>query len=169
MGAAAVISLAEVREKKQRTEYRRQLHEQFDLWLDTLEEQMTEPKPTLEQITRAVWEVRQELTGGLAEALVEQRYRTEHEQRNAPCPQWCDENLRCTRTRPACATGPAAGESCGPSAGGFLCAKGLVCCSRCRSEDASVPGCDYTCSFPCNPGDYQPGLCQDGCVHDVNQ
>src|SRR5438445_682946 len=69
MGAAAVISLAEVREKRQRAEYRRQLHEQFDLWLDTLEEQMKEPKPTLEQITRAVWAQRQGLTGGLVEGL----------------------------------------------------------------------------------------------------
>ena len=48
---------------------------------------MTEPKPTLAQITRAVWEVRQELTGGLAEAVVEQRYRAEQAQRRAPCPQ----------------------------------------------------------------------------------
>lgn len=87
MGAAAVISLAEVREKKQRAEYRRQLHEQFDLWLDTLEEQMKDPKPTLEQITRAVWEQRQALTGKLVEAVVEQRYGRDQEQPHAPCPQ----------------------------------------------------------------------------------
>ncbi len=30
MGAAAVISLAEVREQKQRAQIRRQLHEQFE-------------------------------------------------------------------------------------------------------------------------------------------
>ncbi len=87
MGAAAVISLAEVREKKQRAAYRRQLHEQFDRWLDTLEEQMKEPKPTLEQITRAVWVQRQTLTGRLVEAVVEQRYEREQEQRQAPCPR----------------------------------------------------------------------------------
>ena len=87
MGAAAVISLAEVREKKQRTEYRRQLHEQFDLWLDTLEEQMKEPKPTLEQITGAVWAQRQALTGRLVAAVVEQRYGQEQAQEHAPCPQ----------------------------------------------------------------------------------
>ena len=65
--------MAAVREQKQRAECRQQLHERFDRWLDTLEEQVKEPKPTLEQITRTVWEVRQELTGGLAETLVAQR------------------------------------------------------------------------------------------------
>ena len=87
MGAAAVISLAEVREKKQRAEFRRQVHEQLDEWLDTVEEQMKAPKPTLEQITRAVWAQRQGLTGGLVEALVEQRYGKEQAQQQAACPQ----------------------------------------------------------------------------------
>ncbi|MBI3302823.1 MAG: ISKra4 family transposase [Deltaproteobacteria bacterium] len=87
MGAAAVISLAEVRERKQRAEVRQQLHEQFDHWLDTLEEHVKEPKPTLEQLTRAVWALRQELTGQLSTALVEQRYRAEQAQHHAPCPQ----------------------------------------------------------------------------------
>ena len=87
MGAAAVISLAEAREQRQRAELRRQLHERFEQWLDTLEEHVKEPKPALEQITRAVWEVRQELTGSLTEALLEQCYRPEQEQRSAPCPQ----------------------------------------------------------------------------------
>jgi len=81
--------LAAVREQKQRAECRQQLHERFDRWLDTLEEQVKEPKPTLEQITRTVWEVRQELTGGLAETLVAQRYGTEQQQQHASCPQ-CD-------------------------------------------------------------------------------
>ncbi len=87
MGAAAVISLGEVREQKQRAQLRRQLHEQFDHWLDTLEEHVKEAKPTLEQLTRAVGEVRQELTGQLTMALIEQRYRAEQEQSHTPCPQ----------------------------------------------------------------------------------
>ena len=87
MGAAAVISLAEVREKKQRAEFRRQLHERVDYWLDALEEKVTEPKPTLEQLTRAVWELRQALTGSLTEALLEQRWSAEQAQTSAPCPQ----------------------------------------------------------------------------------
>lgn len=86
MGAAAVISLAEVRERKQRAEYRRQLHERVDHWLDTLEEKVKEPKPTLEHLTRAVWELRQELTGSVTEALLEQRWGAEQEQTRAPCP-----------------------------------------------------------------------------------
>jgi len=87
MGAAAVISLAEVREKKQRAEFRQQLHECFDRWVDTLEEHVKEPKPTLEQLSRAVWERRQELMGRLTQALLEQRYGTEQGQQYAPCPQ----------------------------------------------------------------------------------
>ena len=65
MGAPEVISLAEVREKKQRAELRQQLHARFDHWIDALEGQMKEPKPTLEQISHAVWEARQALTGSL--------------------------------------------------------------------------------------------------------
>jgi uncharacterized protein UPF0236 len=86
MGAAAIISLAEVRERKQQAEFRRQLHERVDHWLDALEEQVKEPKPTLEQLTRAVWELRQELTGSVTEALLEQRWRAEQAQTSAPCP-----------------------------------------------------------------------------------
>ena len=48
---------------------------------------MKEPKPTLEQFTRAVWEMRQELTGSLTEAFMQHRYGAEHAQRSAPCPQ----------------------------------------------------------------------------------
>ena len=48
---------------------------------------MKEPKPTLEELTSAVWELRQELTGQLTTALIEQRYGAEQGQRHAPCPQ----------------------------------------------------------------------------------
>jgi hypothetical protein len=84
---AAVIALAEVREQKQRAEYRQQLHACFDQWLDTLETRMKDPKPTLEELTQAVWECRQELTGQLTATLLEQRFATEQAQRQAPCPQ----------------------------------------------------------------------------------
>jgi hypothetical protein len=73
MGAAAVISLVEVREQKQRAQCRQQLQERFDYGLDPLEEQGKEPNPTLAQLTHAVWELRQELTGQLSTALIEQR------------------------------------------------------------------------------------------------
>lgn len=84
---AAVISLAEVREQRQRATFRRHVHERVDNWLDVLEEQVKEPQPPLEQLTRAMWELRQELTGSLTEAWLEQRYRAQQEQRSAPCPQ----------------------------------------------------------------------------------
>jgi Uncharacterised protein family (UPF0236) len=84
---AAVISLAEVREQKHRAGYRQQLHACFDRWLDTLETRMKEPKPTLEELTRAVWECRQELTGQLTATLLEQRFGAEQAQRQAPCPR----------------------------------------------------------------------------------
>jgi hypothetical protein len=84
---AAVISLAAVREKKQRAEFRQHLHDRFDQWLDTLEKQVREPKPTLAHLTHAVWQARQELTGSLTEALVQQRYGAEQAQRTASCPQ----------------------------------------------------------------------------------
>jgi hypothetical protein len=79
--------LVEVREQKQHADIRQQVHAHLDQWLDTLEEHVKEPKPTLVQLPRAVWEARQELTGRLTEALVEQRYRTEQEQPYAPWPQ----------------------------------------------------------------------------------
>lgn len=84
---AAVIALAEVRERKQRAEERQHLHACFDRWLDTLEGHMTNPKPTLEELTQAVWKCRQELTGQLTATLLEQRFATEQGQRQAPCPQ----------------------------------------------------------------------------------
>ena len=48
---------------------------------------MTDPNPTLEELTHAVWECRQELTGRLTATLLEQRYAAEQGQRQAPCPQ----------------------------------------------------------------------------------
>jgi hypothetical protein len=84
---AAVIMLAEVREQKQRAEYRQQWHACFDQCLDTLEAQMKEPKPTLEELTWAVWECRQELTGQLTQTLLEQRFVAEPAQGQAPCPR----------------------------------------------------------------------------------
>jgi hypothetical protein len=46
-----------------------------------------EPQPTLEQLTRAVVALRQELSPAVTEGLVEQAYRAAMEQRTAACPQ----------------------------------------------------------------------------------
>lgn len=87
MGLAAVISLDEVRESKRRAELRQKLHARLDQWLDALETRVKEPKPTLEQLTQAVWDLRQELMGGLTEELLQQRYAAERERRTASCPR----------------------------------------------------------------------------------
>lgn len=46
------------------------------------------------------------------------------------------------------------GERCGQSANGRACAGNLACCYPC-----GVPGCDWQCTPPCDPG---PG-CANGC------
>ena len=77
MGAAEVISFEEVRARKQWDALRGQLHTRFDQWLDGLEAQLQEPAPTLAQVTETMWNLRQELTGGLTETIVEHAHRGE--------------------------------------------------------------------------------------------
>ena len=71
MGAAEVISFDEVRARKQWNSLRQQLHERFDQWLDTLEQQWHEPPSTLSEMTTTVWDLRQQLTGGITETIVQ--------------------------------------------------------------------------------------------------
>ena|SRR5207247_10990047 len=78
MGAAEVISFEEVRARKQWDALRGQLHTRFDQWLDELEAQLQEPAPSLAQVTEAVWNLRQALTGGLTETIVEHAHRGAH-------------------------------------------------------------------------------------------
>jgi len=87
MGAAEVISFEEVRARKQWDALRHQLHDRFDQWLDGLQEQLPEPEPTLAQVTETVWNLRQALTGGLTEAIVEHAHRGEHTRQQSRCPQ----------------------------------------------------------------------------------
>ena len=72
--AAAVISLEEFRQARAQAEARRQLHERFDRWLDALEGRVQKERPTLEQLTQEIFATRQELTGMITKALVEQAY-----------------------------------------------------------------------------------------------
>ena len=95
MGAAEVISFEEVRARKQWDTLRRQLHTRFDQWLDRLEEQLQEPQPTLAAVTEIVWHLRQELTGGLTETLIEHAHSGEYSRPQTRCPQ-CD---RCVKAR----------------------------------------------------------------------
>ena len=90
MGAAEVIAFEEVRARKQWDTLRHQLHERFDQWLDTLETQWHEPPSTLPEVTATVWALRQQLTGGITETIVQQAHEGERQRTQARCP-------KCTR------------------------------------------------------------------------
>ena len=93
MGYAEIISLPEVRARKQWDLLRQQLHSRFDQWLDGLEEQLPEPESTLAEVTEAVWNLRQDLTGGLSETIIEHAHHGEQTRKQAPCPR-CHRWLR---------------------------------------------------------------------------
>jgi predicted nucleic acid-binding Zn-ribbon protein len=87
MACAAILSLDEFRDTQRREEIRQRLHDRLDQWLDTLEKRVKEPQPTLEQLTQAIFALRQELTQEVTEGVVEQTYRVAMEQRTVACPQ----------------------------------------------------------------------------------
>src|SRR3989440_1259340 len=87
MGAAEVIAFEKVRARKQWDALRKQLHTRFDQWLDALEAQLQEPAPSLAQVTETVWNLRQALTGGLTETIVEHAHQGEHTRQQSRCPQ----------------------------------------------------------------------------------
>jgi hypothetical protein len=94
MVTASVLALEEPTPDWIRTPTRRELHEDFDIWLDTLEETVKEEPPSLDALTGAVLARRQELTAMVTEVLVRQRYAQALGQKNAPCPH-------CSRLLPA--------------------------------------------------------------------
>jgi hypothetical protein len=87
MAAAAILALEEFRDTRRRGEIRQRLHDRFDHWLDGLEERVKASPPTLEELTQAVFALRQELTQAVTEGLVEEAHRALMEQRTASCPQ----------------------------------------------------------------------------------
>jgi uncharacterized protein UPF0236 len=87
MGAAEVIAFEEVRARKQWDSLRHQLHERFDQWLDTLETQWHEPPSAFPEVTAMVWALRQQLTGGITEAIVAHVHRGEHDRTQVTCPR----------------------------------------------------------------------------------
>jgi hypothetical protein len=93
MGCAEIISLPEVRARKQWDTLRQQLHERFDQWIDTFEKQLREPPSTLTEVTETVWALRQQLTGGITETIVAHVHRGEHDRTQVNCPR-CDGVLR---------------------------------------------------------------------------
>jgi hypothetical protein len=92
MAYAAILSLEEFRDAQGRTEVRQRLHDRFDRWLQRVEDHVKEPQPTLEELTQAVFALRQELAQPMTEGLVEQAHRAELEPRMALCPQ-CGQTL----------------------------------------------------------------------------
>jgi hypothetical protein len=87
MTCAAILSLEDYRDAHRRLDIRQRLHDRFDRWLNQLEDRMKDPTPTLEELTQAVFALRQELTQAVTEDLVEQVHRATLEQRTAVCPQ----------------------------------------------------------------------------------
>jgi hypothetical protein len=99
MVTASVLDLEEPAADWGRIPTRRELHENFDAWLDTLEEAVTEKSLSLDALARKVLAQRQELTSMVTEALVQRRHRQALDQKTAPCPQ-------CGRLLPARALVP---------------------------------------------------------------
>jgi len=87
MGCAAkVISLDKVRARQHWDTLRQHLHDRFDQWLEGLEAQLSEPKPTLVEVSETIRALRQQLTGGLAETIVQHTHPEEQSRAHLPCP-----------------------------------------------------------------------------------
>jgi hypothetical protein len=86
VGCAEVISLDAVRARKHWTTLRQRLHERFDRWLDRLESELPEGEPTLGQVSETIWALRQQLTGGLAETIVQHTHQEAQSRQQRPCP-----------------------------------------------------------------------------------
>jgi uncharacterized membrane-anchored protein YhcB (DUF1043 family) len=69
--AAAVIALDDVRASRQRQALRQHLYERFDQWLDELESHLPETPSTLAQVSETIWSLRQSLTAGVTQMIVE--------------------------------------------------------------------------------------------------
>jgi hypothetical protein len=92
MGCAEVILLSEVRASCQWQGLRDDLHARFDQWLDCLQSQLPDPQAHLAEVTEAVWNLRQDLTGGLSETIVKHAHVGELTRQCAHCPR-CDRRL----------------------------------------------------------------------------
>ena len=85
MGYAEVISLPEVRARKQWEALRQQLHERFDRWLDAVEAQLPTSELTLAQVSETIWALRQQLTGGVAQTIIEHTHQEEQRRKSLQC------------------------------------------------------------------------------------
>jgi uncharacterized protein UPF0236 len=85
VGCAEVISLPEVRARKQWEALRQQLHERFDQWLDAVEAQLPASAPTLAQVTETIWALRQQLTSDGAQTIIEHTHQEEQRRTSLQC------------------------------------------------------------------------------------
>src|SRR5918993_2436043 len=92
MGCAEIILLSEVHASSQWQGLRDDLHARFDQWLDCLQSQLPDPQAHLAEVTEAVWNLRQDLTGGLSETIVQHAHVGELTRQCAHCPR-CDRRL----------------------------------------------------------------------------
>jgi hypothetical protein len=92
MGGAEVILLSEVRASSQWQRLRDDLHARFDQWLDCLQSQLPDPQAHLAEVSEAVWNLRQDLTGGLSETIVKHAHVGELTRQCTHCPR-CDRRL----------------------------------------------------------------------------
>jgi hypothetical protein len=122
MGAAKIISLSEVRASRHWELLREQLHARFDRWLDGLQEQLPEPAAPLAAVTAAIWQLRQDLTGGIAETMLTQAHRGEQSRQHAPCAQ-------CERSLPA---RPCVARTVETMVGAVQLERPYFYCPRCR-------------------------------------
>jgi hypothetical protein len=86
MTGAAILSWEDFREAHRRVEIQHRLHDRFDRWLNQLEDRVKESTPSLEELTQAVFALRQEWTQAVPEGLGEQAHRAALEQRTAVGP-----------------------------------------------------------------------------------
>jgi hypothetical protein len=86
MGCAAeIIALDDVRATQQRQTLRQQLHERFDQWLDEVDAQLPESDVTLAQVSETIWSLRQGLTAGVAQTIIEQAHQKERNRKSLRC------------------------------------------------------------------------------------
>ena len=98
MGCGAeIIAIDDVRASRQRQTWRKQLHACFDRWLDEVETALPEVAPTLARVSGTIWALRQSLTAGVAQTIIEQRHEAELGRESVTCAQ-CDRRLH---ARPA--------------------------------------------------------------------
>jgi len=87
MGCAAeIIAFDDLRASRQRQDLRHQLHERFDRWLDEVEAQLPQSDPTLAQVSETIWHLRQPLTAGVVQTIVEHAHQQELHRDALRCP-----------------------------------------------------------------------------------